>query len=157
MLSLKLKRIEFNEEYTRGILTYQNGTKICDTLEDKDRGLDDSMSFEEIGFKKIPGKTAIPTGTYKIQLDIVSPKYSNIEKYKKLCQGKMPRLMNVKGFTGILIHSLNTAEESSGCIGVGIYDESHKGYLKDSFNTFIKVYNILCADSSNNITLTIIN
>jgi len=34
------------------------------------------MSLEEIKNKKIYGKTAIPTGTYEITLNVVSPKYS---------------------------------------------------------------------------------
>lgn len=60
--------------------------------------------------KKIKGDTAIPTGTYNIILDIVSSKYSNFSKYPyvKFCGGKMPRLLNVPGYEGILIHAGNT-------------------------------------------------
>lgn len=34
------------------------------------------MSEDEIKKKKIYGQTAIPTGTYKVTLDVVSPKFS---------------------------------------------------------------------------------
>jgi hypothetical protein len=34
------------------------------------------MSLEEIKKKKVYGKTAIPTGTYEVTLNVVSPKYS---------------------------------------------------------------------------------
>ena len=48
--------------------------------------------------------TAIPRGIYELTLDIVSPKFSKYDFYKEVCNGKLPRLKNVKGFEGILIH-----------------------------------------------------
>lgn len=65
-------------------------------------------------------KTAIPTGTYKITLDVVSPKFSQKAYYKAFCGGKLPRLLNVKGFDGILIHKGSNADSSAGCIIVGM-------------------------------------
>ena len=47
-------------------------------------------------------------------------------KFKKV----LPRLINVKGFEGVLIHSGNTIFDSSGCILLGI--KSSDGVLKDS-------------------------
>ena len=64
-MKLKLERKYFKDTYTIGNL-YVNGKYFCDTLEDKDRGLDDSMSLEDIKSKKIYGQTAIPKGTYEI-------------------------------------------------------------------------------------------
>lgn len=60
--------------------------------------------------KKIKGDTAIPTGIYNITLTVTSSKYSNFNKYPyaKFCNGKMPRLLNVPGYEGILIHAGNT-------------------------------------------------
>ena len=46
-MKLKLERKYFKDTYTIGNL-YVNGKYFCDTLEDKDRGLDDSMSLEDI-------------------------------------------------------------------------------------------------------------
>lgn len=34
------------------------------------------MNLDEIKKKKVYGKTAIPTGTYEVTLNVVSPKYS---------------------------------------------------------------------------------
>lgn len=95
------------ETYSVGIM-YINGNKFCNTMEDKDRGLDDSMSVEEITAKKVYGETAIPRGTYNVVMS-----YSN--RFKKY----LPEIQNVKGFSGIRIHSGNTAKDSSGCLLLG--------------------------------------
>ena len=89
--------------YTIGKL-YIDGEYFCDTLEDKDRGLTDDMTVSEISKIKIKNETAIPTGTYSITLNIVSPRFSVSSFYKQVCNGKLPRILNVKGFDGILIH-----------------------------------------------------
>jgi len=39
------------------------------------------MTDEEILKIKVPNETAIPTGTYKITLNVVSPKYSKRSFY----------------------------------------------------------------------------
>ena len=93
--------------YTIGLL-YVNGAYVCNTLEDTDRGLTDKMSSQEIAAIKVKGKTAIPTGRYKI-LMTYSP------RFKK----DMPLLCAVKGFEGIRIHSGNTASDTEGCILCG--------------------------------------
>lgn len=60
------------------------------------------------GELKKPSITAILKGTYEITLDVISPKYCTNSFYKQVCNGKVPRLLNVKGFEGILIHAGNT-------------------------------------------------
>ena len=55
---------------------YINGEWQCDVVEDTDRGLDDSMSVAEIRKIKVYSKTAIPTGTYRVTMDVQSPKFS---------------------------------------------------------------------------------
>lgn len=54
---------------------------------------------------KVSGETAIPAGTYTVTVE-PSPRFSR----------DLPRLHNVPGFEGILIHGGNTALDSSGCI-----------------------------------------
>lgn len=68
------------EAYTIGKL-YLDGVPFCETLEDKDRGLASSMSPEEIRKRKEAGTTAIPTGTYKVRMDVISGKYSKSAMY----------------------------------------------------------------------------
>lgn len=145
MLNLILKRSYRGEKYSIGHLYKKNDNGsleyICDTIEDKDRGLTDSMSVAAIKFKKIFSKTAIPTGTYEITMNVKSPKYSNFKKYTwaKAYDGYMPRLLNVKGYDGILIHVGNTENDSSGCLIVG-YNKV-KGKVINSTVAFGKLMN----------------
>lgn len=128
------------EDYTIGKL-YIDGEYICNTCEDTDRGLSDTMELQQIKTKKIPTRTAIPTGTYEVTLNITSPKFSKKEYYYKFCKGKVPRLLNVKGFEGILIHCGEHAGWSEGCILVG--DNTKVGRLTNSQERFEQVYNLL--------------
>lgn len=125
------------EAYTIGRL-YIDGVLFCNTLEDKDRGLKQTDSLATIQSRKVYGETAIPTGTYNIRMDIKSPKYSLLSWYKNLCKGFMPRLENVPGWSGILIHPLNSPDQTLGCLGVG--KNTQVGKLTDSKNTFAKLY-----------------
>lgn len=147
-MKLELKRIARKDKYTIGHL-YINGKYFCDTLEDPDRGLVSSMSNSQIAMKKIKGNTAIPTGLYKITLNVASSKYSNFNKYPyaKFCNGKMPRLLNVPGYEGILIHAGNTQKDTEGCILVG--QNKVVGQVINSQATWKTLYTELLKDKSN--------
>lgn len=143
-MKLLLERIYKRNTYSIGHLYYFDGDKkiyVCDTIEDKDRGLKDSMSVAEINKIKVFGKTAIPSGTYEITLNIKSPRFGSKQFYANLCGGKLPRLLNVKGFEGVLIHCGNTEEDTNGCIIVGF--NKVKGKVVDSKTAFTKLYPIL--------------
>ena len=128
------------QNYTISNLTI-DGKWFCNVLEDKDRNLDSSMSIAKIRELKKPSITAIPRGTYEITLDVISPKYSTNSFYKQVCNGKVPRLLNVKGFEGILIHAGNTDKDSAGCLLVGMNLE--RGKVLKSQETFRKLYKML--------------
>lgn len=98
-MELRVKRRFKGDTYTIGSL-FIDGKYFCDTLEDKVRDLTKES--------KVKHKTAIPEGKYKLIVN-VSPRFKR----------KLPRLLNVPHFEGILIHAGNTAEHSSGCILVG--------------------------------------
>lgn len=138
-MKLKLDRFYKGPNYTIGRL-YIDGEYFCDTLEDPDRGLLQSMSLEEINSLKVYSETAIPRGTYKITLNIQSPKYKNRNQYK-FCKGYLPRLLDVIGYDGILIHIGNYPKDTLGCILVG--ENKIKGQVINSTKTFKKLYNIL--------------
>lgn len=137
---ITLRRIAMKDTYTIGKL-YIDGVYFCDTVEDKDRGLDDSMEESTIKSRKVYGETAIPLGTYKVEITY-SP------KFKK----NLPLLYNVKGFEGIRIHSGNTAKDSLGCIIVG--KNKKVGMVLDSRSTMTKLMKIL-TNTKENIWLTI--
>lgn len=139
-MRLKLHRKYKKDTYTIGIL-YVNNSYFCETVEDKDRGLKQADGISKIKSVKVYGETAIPTGTYKIRMDVVSPKYEAVAFYKQLCGGRMPRLMDVPGFEGILIHPGNTALDSWGCLIPG--KNKIKGGVTQSRDTFRALYNKL--------------
>ena len=129
---------------------YINGEWFCNCLEDADRGLDNSMSVDRILELKKPTITAIPRGTYEITLDVVSPKFSKYDFYKKVCDGKLPRLKNIKGFDGVLIHvadGYRGPDLLEGCLGVGL--NTIKGGLTNGKDTFKRLYDILLKAKSN--------
>lgn len=139
-MELIVERKYKKQSYTIGNL-YVNGKFFSNTLEDADRGLDDSMSLAKIKKLKKSSITAIPKGTYEITLDIDSPKFGSKPFYKQVCNGKLPRLLNVKGFEGILIHAGNTDKDTAGCLLVGINLE--RGKVLKSQETFRKLYKML--------------
>ena len=93
-MKLLLDRIYKGPNYTIGKL-YINGVYECDTLEDVDRGLTSQMSLDEIKSKKIYGNTAIPTGTYIVNMNTVSPKFKD-RIWAKPYNGILPRLGRIK-------------------------------------------------------------
>lgn len=93
---LSLKRLHATPESTIGTLLSSDGME-CFVLEDVVRP-----------GPKIHGKTAIPAGRYEIVIA-----WSN--RFGK----PMPRLLNVPGFEGILIHPGNDAGDTEGCLLVG--------------------------------------
>lgn len=128
-MRLTVLRIANKPTYTIGKL-YIDGCYYCDVLEDTDRGLDDDMEESEILKKKIKGQTAIPTGTYPVKITY-SP------KYKK----NMPLIENVKGYSGIRMHSGNTHKDTEGCLLVGKNKEV--GKVLESRKTYNALYKIL--------------
>ena len=100
-MELILTRIARKAEYTIGRLEDENGMKICDTLEPTWRDY-------KGGEMKIPKKSAIPEGSYRV----VVTKSRRFQKY-------LPLLVGVPGFEGVRIHSGNTSRDTEGCILVG--------------------------------------
>ena len=107
-MRILLQRHALKAGYTIGRMEV-NGRYFCDTLEDTDRGLRESMTEDEIAALKVKGATAIPIGTYRIDMQTRSPRFGRV----------LPRLLSVKGYAGVLIHSGNTADDTEGCILVG--------------------------------------
>lgn len=99
-LRLLMARHTLTPEITLGSLYAEQGTERwleCFTVEDPDR--------LAIGLEKVPGATAIPEGIYEVVI-AWSPRYKRMT----------PRLLDVPGFSGILIHPGNWPRDTDGCI-----------------------------------------
>ena len=124
MVNLKVKRVFKGADYTIGDF-YINDVFLCNTLEDTVRIVNGDCSM------KIYGKTAIPEGTYEVEL-IWWDKHQNW----------YPHIKDVPCFEGILIHGGISASDTLGCILVG--DNSSKAELtncrfyQDKINVAIK-------------------
>ena len=139
-MKVELIRIFNCATYCIGRL-YVNGRYVCDTIEDTDRGLSATMPLADIVRTKIKHQTAIPVGTYSVRIDIESPKFKQKQFYLDNCDGKPPRLMNVPGYEGILIHCGVNQHSTSGCIIVGY--NTIRGRVTNSQQAFIRLYNLL--------------
>jgi len=128
-MNLTLNRINLKDTFTEGLL-YINGVYFCDTLEDKTRDLNKDGDLNDPGEEKVYGETSIPYGEYEVKLTF-SPKFNRT----------MPEVKAVIGFTGIRIHSGNSAKDSSGCILVG--EKVNDGYITNSRATYERLINLM--------------
>lgn len=151
MLELSLRRVARRQGYTIGRLT-AGGETLCDTLEDADRGLSQAMGADGVARLKVKGATAIPTGRYRVTLDVVSPRFK-ARSWARPYGGRVPRLLGVPGFEGVLIHPGNTDADTDGCILVG--RNTAVGRVTESVATYHKVMALLEAHRSEDIWVTI--
>lgn len=117
-MEIEVIRKFFRDTYTIGELRI-DGKKVCDTLEDKDRCLYDTMKLQNILRLKVKGQTAIPYGKYDVRLT-----YS--QRFKRI----LPLVLPVKGFDGIRIHAGNTDKDTEGCLLLG--ENKQKGKVLNS-------------------------
>jgi hypothetical protein len=99
-MKIVVKRNQFLQGCTLGIMDI-DGVRMGYTCEDVDRHL-------EQGGTKIPGKTAIPRGTYPV-----------IMSFSNRFQKALPELLDVALFDKIRIHGGNSAADTEGCILLG--------------------------------------
>lgn len=95
-----------------------NGQFLCDTLEPPSHGLTSATVPRTIRDIKRLGRSAIPTGVYRLVLSW-SPRFSPRPFYRAYGRGLVPRLLNVSGFEGVLVHCGNTVIDTCGCLLVG--------------------------------------
>ena len=101
---LTLTRETFLDARTIGKLHY-DGRFFGYVCEDRDRGLDARMPAALLAGLKVKAATAIPVGRYRLAW-ARSPS-RGIET---------PRLLDVPGFQGILIHPGNDEADTEGCL-----------------------------------------
>jgi hypothetical protein len=139
-MKLEVIRDTFTDKSTIGKLSL-GGRFFCYTLEDVDRDANKDGDLLDLGEAKVHGKTAIPRGTYSVQLTM-----SN--RFKKV----LPLLVAVPGFEGIRIHPGNTDADTEGCILVG--ESKSKDFIGGSKITFDKLMDII-TKAKDPITITI--
>lgn len=142
-MELNVKRIARKDGYTIGRL-FINNEYFCDTLEDTDRGLKDTMQVNEILAKKVKAQTAIPTGKYDVILTF-SPRFKRV----------LPLLLSVKGYEGVRVHAGNTNKDTEGCLLIG--ENKAKGQVLNSRATLEKLMSILldCEKKKEKVTILI--
>ena len=148
-MNILIKRIAKKPSYTIGKM-YIDGKYFADTLEDTDRGLDQKMPLSEITAKKVYGETAIPTGTYKITMNVISNKFKN-RVWAKPYGGKVPRILDVPAFEGVLLHPGTTAQDTHGCVILG--KNKLVGKVLESQTTFKQFMDKLKGQNNINITI----
>lgn len=111
-MKLRVERNRLIGDTTLGKL-FVNNKFFCYTLEDKVRN------------EKIYGKTAIPYGSYKVDIT-----WSN--HFKR----RMPLIEHVEGFQGIRIHTGVDVDDTAGCllIGKAVTKDNKLKFSKDTFN-----------------------
>jgi hypothetical protein len=102
-MQMLLQRTTQTSQSVEGTLSV-DGKFQCFTLEPSVR----EVSGKPVGFWKVPGRTAIPVGTYAVEIS-----YFARDGYYS------PILDNVPGFLGIRIHIGNFPQDTEGCILVG--------------------------------------
>jgi hypothetical protein len=134
---MKLEVIRFNQgkDSTNGILfdiTNDKRKFLCYTLEDESRT------------EKVPGETCIPEGEYCLGLRDVGGFHSKYSRRFVDIHMGMLHVLDVPGFTHILIHCGNTDEDTAGCLLVGDSQENNNikedGFIGRSTLAYMRIY-----------------
>lgn len=132
-MNVQLLRYSSGDDDTLGLLQIDNKF-VCYTLEDEFRTL------------KVHGETRIPAGTYQIILRTVGGFHARYRKrFGSLHEG-MFWLQDVPGFTFVLIHAGNRADDTAGCLLVGDSVNNNlveEGFLGHSAQAYRRIYNRL--------------
>lgn len=137
-MKLKIWRKWPKKGYCIGVF-YVSGKRLCESLEDEDRGLVQTMPTGKINQIKVKGATAIPKGAYKVILS-VSPKFKD-RAWAKKYNGLVPEIRDVKGYSGVRIHPANSADQVEGCVATG--DNKVVGKVVNSTKRYYELMDLL--------------
>lgn len=134
-MKIEIKRDIKGNTYTAGKM-YVDGWHFADTLEP--HAID--WSKEE----KTLGKTAIPEGTYKVEM-----------RYSTKFKTQMPFVQNVPHFDGIMLHVGNSVRDSRGCILIGT--RTYPSVLTHSREAVNRLILLMEEHKGESVTLTVKN
>ena len=103
-MKITVQRFSYQDKCTIGHLLIDGVDTGLFTLEDKYREIPGTI----VKFWKVDGCTAIPKGTYEIQIT-----------FSEHFQKDLPLLLHVPDFEGVRIHPGNIDADTQGCILVG--------------------------------------
>lgn len=110
-MKIEVRRLYLRDTWTIGEV-FVDGAHECFSLEDR---------ANYPGEDKVPGETAIPCGTFRIEWR-ASPHFGK----------SMPYLTHVPNFYGVMIHPGNTPKDTRGCLLVGKYADLSAGRVLES-------------------------
>lgn len=146
MLDLKLHRVKLAAEYSRGEMS-TGGSLICHMLED---------TYRAPPAKKIPGKTCIPVGIYKVETTF-SPKFGKPMPlvYNFLTADGRKLCVSADGshvFEGVRLHAGNKVDHTEGCPLTGTsfveFDNGARCETRDSVLAFNKLNALILAEEA---------
>lgn len=149
-IHINIERTKFLEDRTIGELYiaheyYDLGDKKWHAHEYDPRGKLICYTMEPTvrNGPKVPGKTAIPSGTY-----------DSAVTFSKAFNKPLPLIMNVPGFEGVRIHGGNRPDQTKGCILAAFkFDPKSNVIFENATSTIIEYM----TEDYNEATVTIIN
>lgn len=136
-MQIHLKRLHNNGQSTLGTLSI-NGEMVCFGLEDPHQD------------EKIPGKTRIPAGRYRIVPRRVGKFFkaynADNERNHKRFGRRHPfalEIENVPGFTYIMIHTGMTHLHTEGCILTGLNLNTERTELRNSGIGYGRLFDLI--------------
>jgi len=142
-IKIEVQIFEKGSTYRKGHL-YVDGRLILSTIEDVCRGLNENSTINFIKATKNAGECAIPYGTYVVEY-LYSPTFKR----------KMPYLLGVPGFGGIMFHVGNSSVDCKGCILVGLDSRLGNDWMSHSQTAMRILNDYLCNGKNVEIEVTI--
>ncbi len=134
-MKLQLDRFSGGHDSTLGMLSADGRWLGCFTLEDEGRS------------QKVFGETRIPAGDYALTLRTFGGFHKRYAFRFPAFHKGMIELLEVRGFTDILIHCGNTDDETAGCLLVGDGASQNvagrKGSLVRSVAAYRRIYPLI--------------
>ena len=115
---------------------FVRGKFICFGLED------------EFRLEKLVGETRIPAGTYRLGIRRHGGMDSRYKKRFGIFHRGMIEILNVPGFTDILIHCGNYDKDTAGCllVGTGAITNENNMMITNSVIGYKKLYDMIFED-----------